>query len=132
MGAEPAAIVIALPGPGGKSSLSWVSTWRLILSAGSTVASTVVNLMPRNGSPASSSTSALSAATGPGRRITKRDSRYQKPCSVGRDSRSRVRCSQRGASEFTRWPSRTSTAGSTTSATNAAISATIEPPRPIE
>ena len=40
--------------------------------------------MPRKGIPRAISNAALSAAIGTGRRITKRESRYQKPASVGR------------------------------------------------
>ena len=78
------------------------------------------------------SSRALSVAIGTGRRITKRESRYQKPCSSGRASASARRCRKRGASELTRVPSRVSTAGSTVSEISAANSATSDPPSPIE
>ena len=43
------------------------------------------------------SSRALSVATGTGRRITKRERRYQKPLSSGRASASARRCRKRGA-----------------------------------
>ncbi len=78
------------------------------------------------------SSRALSVATGIGRRITKRESRYQKPLSSGRASASARRRRKRGAPALTRSPSRVRTAGSTVSEISAVNSATRAPPRPIE
>ncbi len=116
----------------GNSVFSAVSTWRVCVLVGSTVASTVVNLMPRNGSPSTIRKVALSTAIGAGRRITKRDRRYQKPRSAGRASASAARRSHLGDSAFTRGPRTASAAVSTTSATLADRSATSTPPTPIE
>ena len=88
--------------------------------------------MRRTGFPSAISAAALSAAILPGRRITNCDSRYQKPDSSGRASRSAARCSRPGASALTRGPSTASSAGSTDSASPAAISATSAPAMPIE
>ena len=101
-------------------------------SSGSTLGSTVLNLIPKKGRPRRIRKSALSVAIGAGRRITKRESRYQNPCSSGRVSASARRCSAFGASELTRVPSRVRTAGSTVSEISAAKSTTSEPPSPIE
>ena len=108
------------------------STWRALALAGSTLALTGRNLIDANGIPSAISAPALSAAIRPGRRITKRDSRYQKPAARGRASRSAARCRRLGASALTRGPSTVSSAGSTTSASAAAISATSAPAIPIE
>ena len=89
-------------------------------------------MIPQKGIPSAIRKVALAMAIGPGRRITNRDSLYQKPDSAGRASRSARRCRKAGASEFTRVPSRARIAGSTTSASPAAISATMDPPSPIE
>ena len=78
------------------------------------------------------SSRALRVATGNGRRITKRESRYQKPFSSTSASASARRCRNFGAPALTRVPSRVSTAGSTVSEISAANSATSAPPRPIE
>ena len=75
---------------------------------------------------------ALLRAMAAGRRMTKRESRYQKPLSAGRASRSAARASHFGASALTRGPSTLSSAGSTVSASDAASSATIAPAMPIE
>ena len=117
---------------GGNSVFIAVSTWRALADVGSTVASTAVNLIAKNGIPSAISSVALAAAIRPGRRITKRDSLYQKPDSVGRASRSARAWRNAGASELTRVPSNARMAGRTTSARPAAIRATSEPPRPIE
>ena len=117
---------------GGKSRSSASETIRAWLSAGSTRASTDVKSTRRNGRPRTIIRVADAAATRPGRRITKRDRRYQKPDSAGRASASLARLSRRGASALTRCPSSVSTAGSSTSATVAAISDTSIPPSPIE
>ena len=88
--------------------------------------------MPKNGSPRTIRKRALSVAIGTGRRITKRESRYQNPSLSGRESASARRRRKRGESELTRSPSSVRTAGRTISATPAAISATSAPPIPIE
>ena len=103
-----------------------------LLSSRGSDASTAVSPMPMNGSPSTISSVALASAIGPGRFITRRDRRYQAPSSAGRASRSAARCSRAGASAFTRGPRTTRIAGSITSASPAAISATIAPPIPIE
>ena len=68
----------------------------------------------------------------PGTRATSRGSRYQKPLSAGRASRSACRARKRGVSPSTRRPSRVRIAGSTVSAIAAAIRATKSPAIPIE
>jgi hypothetical protein len=85
-----------------------------------------------NGTPSAISAAALRNATLLGRAITKCESRYQKPDSSGRASRSAARCSRAGASALTRGPSSASSAGRTTSASIAATRATIAPASPIE
>ena len=72
------------------------------------------------------------AAIRPGKRITSRERRYQKPSCASRASRSARRARNGGVSEFTRAPSSVSTAGSTIKAIAAAIRATQNPPIPIE
>ena len=63
----------------GKSSWSVGVDRRTVSSSGSTVTSTPVNSMRRNGSPSRISSAAAAIAIGSGRRITSRDSRYQNP-----------------------------------------------------
>ena len=63
----------------GTASRSVTSTWRALALGGSTLALTVRNLIDANGIPSAISTAALITAIGAGRRMTKRDSRYQKP-----------------------------------------------------
>src|SRR5260370_18942091 len=86
--------------------------------------------MPANGNPSAISTAAARAASVIGRRITKCENRYQKPevsaMFVG------FCCHRRGASQFTRVPSRRITAGRTVDATAQAIRATITPAAPID
>ena len=113
--------------------LSASLTWRAVALVGSTLASTEVNLTwVKNGMPSAISNEALVTAISAGRRMTNRDSRYQKPRSAGRASRSAARASHVGESAFTRGPSTLSSAGSTVSARLAAISATSAPAIPIE
>ena len=88
--------------------------------------------MLKNGIPSAISSAALAAAIRPGTRITSCESRYQKPSCAGRASRSARRLRNAGESALTRSPSSASTAGRTISAIAAAISATSEPPMPIE
>jgi hypothetical protein len=111
---------------------SATSTWWALALAGSTLALTGRNLIDANGIPSAISAAALVAAIGPGRRMTTRDRRYQKPDCSGRASRSAARWRRLGASALTRGPSTVSSAGSTISASAAAISATIAPAIPIE
>ncbi len=54
-------------------------TWRAMALVGRTLASTEVKLMPKAGRATTISTSEVAAATMPGRRITARERRYQKP-----------------------------------------------------
>ena len=82
--------------------------------------------------PRAISTHVVTSAIRPGKRMTKRESRYQKPSVMTADSRSRRRCRRAGASAFTRRPSSTSTAGSTVSEIRPESSATNAPPTPIE
>ena len=116
----------------GKSRRRTSSTCRAVELVGSTRASIWVNWMRRKGSPATIRTVAAASAIGAGRRITRRDSRYQAPAAAGRASRSAARWSHAGDIPLTRVPSSASTAGSTTSATVAASRATPAPPTPIE
>ena len=119
--------------PGGNSARSASSTWRALAVVGSTLALTGRNLIDaKNGIPSAISATALSVAILPGRSITNRDSRYHKPDSAGRASRSAARWSHPGASALTRGPSTASSAGSTDSASDAAIRATSAPAIPIE
>ena len=108
------------------------STWRALAERGSTLASTELNLIPRKGNPRTISAAALIVAIGTGRRMTKRESRYQKPSVTTVVSRLARLRRKRGESELTRVPSRVRTAGRTVSETAAAISATQAPPIPIE
>ncbi len=62
-------------GPGGNCVRSAVSTTFAVEPSGSTLASTPVNSMRRNGRPAAISTADVTSATVPGRRITRRDKR---------------------------------------------------------
>ena len=78
------------------------------------------------------SSAAVLAATAPGRRITARERRYQKPDCSCAASRRRAARQRRGLSAFTRGPSTASRAGSSVSATSAATSATSAPPMPME
>src|SRR6266542_4124347 len=64
---------------GGNSCASVSSTCRALALCGSRLAVTLTNLMPVNGSPSAISNAVQSAAIRPGRRITNRDSRYQRP-----------------------------------------------------
>jgi hypothetical protein len=89
-------------------------------------------LIPKNGIPSAISSAELAAAIRPGRRMTSCESRYQNPSVAGRASRSARRRRNAGESALTRSPSTASTAGRTISAIAAAISATSEPPIPIE
>ena len=68
----------------------------------------------------------------PGNRITSRESRCQNPCSTRRASRSARPRRKAGASALILAPSSDRIAGSTISATAAAIRATSDPPTPIE
>ena len=54
-------------------------TWRAVADFGSTLASKPVNVRRRAGSASRSSTAVAAIATRPGRRMTPRESRYQKP-----------------------------------------------------
>ena len=89
-------------------------------------------MIDANGAPSAISAVALTSAIRRGRAITDLDSRYQKPDSAGRASRSAARCSRFGARALTRGPSSARIAGNTTSASVAAISATSAPAIPIE
>ena len=71
------------------------------------------NLIAKKGRPRTISSRALSVATGIGRRITKRERRYQKPFWSGLASASAWRRRKRGAPALTREPSRVRTAGRT-------------------
>ena len=119
-------------GPGGNSRVSTSSTTRAGRSVGSTDASTPVNWIRRNGRPMTISSVAVAIAIGPGRRITVRERRYHGPswrCAASRCIAARQRFR---LSAFTRGPSAASSAGSSVSETNAALSATRLPPTPIE
>ena len=72
------------------------------------------------------------AAIAPGRRMTQRENRYQKPLSSPPASRCIAARQRSGASALTRGPSAASSAGRIVSATVAAISVTRTPPIPIE
>ena len=118
---------------GGKSRFRMSFTWRADTVLGSTRASTEMNLTwVKNGIPSAINKAALAIAIGAGRRMTRRDRRYQKPLSAGRASRSAARASRFGASALTRGPRTASSAGSTVSARLAASSATSAPAMPIE
>ena len=117
---------------GGNSVSSASSTTRAEWSRGSTLASTPVNLTPRNGSPSTISSAAAPAAIGTGRRMTRCESRYQKPPRSPEASRCSAAWKRFGLSAFTRGPSAARIAGSSVSDTSAAISAQSTPPTPIE
>ena len=117
---------------GWKSARSTSSTCRALVDSGSTWASTEVKLIVRNGIPSVISSAVAPSAIRPGTRMTRRESRYQKPLVAGRESASARRWRNAGASALIRGPSSMRTAGSTSSAIAAAIRATSEPPRPIE
>ena len=119
-------------GPGGNSVRSASSTTRAVRSCGSTDASTPVNSIRRNGRPSAISATAATVAIGAGRRMTARDSRYQPPSCTCAASRLIATCQRLRLSALTRGPSAASSAGSTVSDTNAAVSATSTPPTPIE
>ena len=103
-------------------------TTRALRSVGSTLASTPVNSIRRNGRPIRISSAAVTAAIGPGRRITICEKRYQPPSCTCRASRSSDSFQRLRPSAFTRGPSTASSAGSTVSDTSAAVSATSTPP----
>jgi len=109
--------------PGSNRLRSASSTWRGAEAAGRTPASTPVNSIRVNGSPAAMSSAAVAIAIVAGRRMTRCDRRYQNPRSVA-TSRWRSRA---GASASTRSPSTMSSAGSAVSATKPAMSAVIAP-----
>ena len=117
---------------GGKSWSSASETRWALADFGSTLASKPVNATRRKGSPSTTSTAAAAIATRPGRRITPRESRYQKPSCARRASRSPARRHRAGDSALTRGPSSASSAGSATRASVAATNATSIPPMPIE
>ena len=96
------------------------STTRADWSRGSTLASTPVNLTPRNGSPSAISSAEAPTATGTGRRMTRCESRYQKPPRSPDASRCSAACQRFGLSAFTRGPSAARIAGSSVSETSAA------------
>ena len=74
---------------GGKSWFTMSFTWRADVLLGSTRASTEMNLTcVKNGIPRTIRSVAVETAIAAGRRWTNRDSRYQKPDSAGRASRS--------------------------------------------
>ena len=85
------------------------SAWRALADSGSTGASTEVNLIARKGMPEHDQQRGAGGRDRPGRRITKRESRYQKPAASSRASRSarrwrklrreRVHARRRGASD---------------------------------
>ena len=68
------------------------STIRADCSCGSTDASTPVNAIRRNGSPITISSTAVAVATGAGRRITERESRYHGPACTCAASRCIATC----------------------------------------
>ena len=70
---------------------------RALADVGSTCASTNVYLTPRKGSARAIKSAAAAAAMRPGKRITSWASRYQKPSSAGRASRSARRTRKPGA-----------------------------------
>jgi hypothetical protein len=114
--------------PGGNSLSSASCTTRALRSVGSTLASTPVNSIRRNGSPIAISSTAVAAAIGPGRRITACEKRYQGPACTCLASRSSASFQRFRPSAFTRGPRTASSAGSTVSDTSAAVSATSTPP----
>ena len=85
---------------GGNSVRSASSTTRAECDVPSTLASTPVNWTCVNGSPSTMSSSAVVAAIVPGRRMTQRDSRYQKPDSSPTASRCAAARQRSGASAF--------------------------------
>jgi hypothetical protein len=117
---------------GGNSDRSASSSRCALADFGRTRASTDVSFTPRNGSPIATSKVATAIAIRPGKRVTKRASRYQNPRSTGLASRSARRARNRGARALTRAPSSARIAGRTVSAMVAAISATKKPAIPIE
>src|SRR5215471_19317475 len=82
--------------PGGKSLRSAASTRYELALVGSMLALAGRNLIDVNGTPSAISPAAVTTAILPGRAITNRDSRYQKPVSAGRASRSAARWSHPG------------------------------------
>ena len=112
--------------------MSAPAIWRVSEEVGSTRASAGVSARRSAGEAIASSTAEVSSATVPGRRMTARASRAQPPSSSAAAARAAPRCIHLGESESMRGPSAISTAGSTTSETAPAISATIVPPTPIE
>ena len=105
----------------GKSRAIASETVRALWPAGSTDASMPLQRIPRAGAARARSTTAVSAATTPGRRITARARRYQRPLPSGP-----------GLTFPRRRPISTSSAGKKTTVPAAATSATTSPPRPIE
>ena len=110
---------------------AWSTCCALAL-AGSMLASTGTNLIDRNGIPSAISTAALSMAILPRAAGHELREPVPEPASAGRASRSAARWSRLGASALTRGPSADRIAGSTTSASVAATSATSAPAIPIE
>ena len=117
---------------GGNSARNASSTTRAVLCFGSTVASTPVKSIRRNGNPMAISSADADTATSTGRRITRCECRYQKPERSPAASRAIASFQRRGPPALTRSPSAPSNAGSSVSDTSAAISAHIAPPTPIE
>ena len=107
---------------------SAVSTCLAGALSGRTLASTPVKAIRVNGRPATMSTAAVVTATSTGRRMTRRERRYQKPASVA-TSRWRQRF---GASASTRAPRTMSSAGSAVSEMMPAARAVIDPLTAIE
>jgi hypothetical protein len=91
-----------------------------------------VNSIRRKGRPIAISSAAVTAAIGPGRRMTICEKRYHPPSCTCRASRSSDSFQRLRPSAFTRGPRTASIAGSTVSDTAAAVSATSTPPYPIE
>ena len=87
---------------GGNWARITLSTCLALALSGSTCASTEVNLRFQNGSPSTIRMAAVTVAIATGRRMTKRESRYQKPSWVTVASRSARRCRKLGAHAFTR------------------------------
>src|ERR1035437_2639289 len=111
----------------GKSWARASETTRAGAPEGSTLASTVVNLMPRKGAPRASRNRPVATAKKAGRAITAAARRCQFP-----DVALSSAALRRKESQSTRGPSRRRTAGSTVSAIKAATIVTAIPPYPIE
>ena len=114
-----------------KSDRSVSATTRALSLVGRTLASTVVNRIPRVGSPTAIKATEVASATRPARRMTHCESRYQPPRLCPSPPIS-VAGRGRTGSALTRSPRRPRRAGRTVNAAAPASSDTTAPPIPIE